>query len=307
MVICPHSCSKPLGDEITKPKLLGPSGHYLFNYRRGTTCFVIDSVSNGEDYVNWSRDQDIPITYFLVDKKGKYVKRNDEKLEFFLMYPFSENIAVTVREWTDSFEFIDRTGKILFKKGKLLQDNSDSAGLEDHLSRLMTRASSNDFILKSFHEGFASINYDYGFGDIPKYGFIDSAGKVVIKPQFDEAYPFSEKLALIRQKNKYGFIDSAGKVAIKPQFDEAYPFSEGLAGIKVKNKNGFIDSAGKVVIKPQFDQIQSFREEVAAVKIKDKGWGFIDSAGKIVIKPQFDEAYSFSCGLAVVGKEAELD
>jgi predicted DNA-binding WGR domain protein len=280
---------------------------------------VIDSVSNGEDYVNWSRDQDDLMNYYIVNKKGNYLKKNNVELGFFLIYPFSENKAVVIRDYLDPFEYIDLTGKTILKK-KLSSFLSEDEQL----------------ILRSFHEGFATINYDYGFDDIPKLGFIDSAGKVVIKPQFDEAYPISENLALIRQKNKYGFIDSVGKVVIKPQFDgahpfseglalirqknkygfidsvgkvvikpqfaEAYPFSEGFAGIKVKNKYGFIDSAGKVVIKPQFDQIQSFREEVAAVKIKNKGWGFVNSAGKVLIKPQFDEAYSFSCGLAVVGK-----
>jgi predicted DNA-binding WGR domain protein len=293
---------------------------YLRGFLRGTTCIEIDSVSNGEDYVERSRDQDDLMNYYIVNKKGNYLKKNNVELGFFLIYPFSENKAVVIRDFLDPFEFIDLTGKTILKKA-----SSSFLSQDEQL------------ILRSFHEKHAIVNLDYGFGDNPKlgfidsagkvvikpqfdeaypfseklalirhknkYGFIDSAGKVVIKPQFDEAYPFSEKLALIRQKNKYGFIDSVGKVVIKPQFDEAYPFSEGYAGIKVKNKYGFVDSVGKVVIKPQFDQIQSFREEVAAVEIKNKGWGFIDSAGKVLIKPQFDEAYSFSCGLAVVGKE----
>ena len=269
MVFCPHSCGSPSRfAHLTKTfgsrfstilgytKTSALNSWYLSSYLSGTTCEVIDSVSNGEAYVNWSRDQNIPITYYIVDKKGKHVKRNDKKLEFFLIYPFSENKAVVIRNYLDPFEYIDLTGKTILKK------KSSSFYSEDE-----------QLILRSFHEGFATINYDYGFGDIPKLGFIDSAGKVVIKPQFDEAYPFSENLALIRQKNKYGFIDSAGKVVIKPQFDEAYPFSEGLALIRQKNK-----------------------------------YGFIDSVGKVVIKPQFAEAYSFSCGLAVVGKKwNELD
>ena len=32
--------------------------------------------------------------------------------------------------------------------------------------------------------------------------------------------------------SKYGFIDKSGKVVIEPQFDEAYPFSEGLAWVQ---------------------------------------------------------------------------
>ena len=272
-MFCPHSYC------LESPK------DYLRSFVRATTCLEIDSISSGEEYVDRSRDQDEVMNYSVVNKKGNYLKKNNVELGFFLIYPFNENKAVVIRNFLDPFEFIDITGKTILKK---------------NLSSFLSQ--DEQLILKSFHEKFAIVNYDYEFGDIPKFGFIDSVGKVVIKPQFDEAYPFSEKLALIRQKNKYGFIDSAGKVVIKPQFDEAYPFSEGYAGIKVKNKYGFIDSVGKVVIKPQFDRIQSFREKTAAVQIKNNGWGFIDSKGKVVIKPQFDEAYSFSCGLAVVGK-----
>ena len=243
-MFCPHSFC------VESPK------DYLRGSLRGTSCIQIDSVSNGEEYVDRSRDQDELINYSIVDKKGNYLKKNNVELGFFLIYPFSENKAVVIRDFLDPFEFIDLTGKTILKKA-----SSSFLSQDEQL------------ILRSFHEKHAIVNLDYGFGDNPKLGFIDSAGKVVIKPQFDEAYPFSE----------------------------------GLAGIKVKNKYGFIDSAGKIVIKPQFDQVQSFREEIAAVEIKNKGWGFIDSAGKVVIKPQFNEAYSFSCGLAVVGKEVELD
>jgi hypothetical protein len=45
---------------------------------------------------------------------------------------------------------------------------------------------------------------------------------------------------------------------IKPQFDAAYMFSEGLAPIKLNNKWGFVNKEGKAVIAPQFDHVDTF-------------------------------------------------
>lgn len=49
------------------------------------------------------------------------------------------------------------------------------------------------------------------------------------------------------ERGKYGFIDTSGRVIIKPQFEGAYPSSEGLATVSLgKEKWGFIDTTGKV-------------------------------------------------------------
>ena len=65
-----------------------------------------------------------------------------------------------------------------------------------------------------------------------KWGYIDTTGAIVIKPQFDEAKRFSEELAIVRDGGKYGYIDKRGKYIIKPQFEAAGRFSEGVASVK---------------------------------------------------------------------------
>jgi hypothetical protein len=50
------------------------------------------------------------------------------------------------------------------------------------------------------------------------------------------------------KNGKYGYIDKTGKIVIKPQFDKAYDFSEGLASISLNGKWGFIDNTGKIAI-----------------------------------------------------------
>src|SRR3990172_9166167 len=87
-----------------------------------------------------------------------------------------------------------------------------------------------------------------------KWGYIDRQGRVVVEPQFDEAYPFSEGLGRIgvdqKTAGKFGFVDATGAIVIEPQFGWANSFSEGvaLARLEPGGKNGYIDKTGHWVI-----------------------------------------------------------
>ena len=62
----------------------------------------------------------------------------------------------------------------------------------------------------------------------------------------------------VYMNGKYGYIDSNGKIIIKPQFDDAQDFFEGLAVVYKNGLAGFIDQSGEFVIEPQFDYAGSF-------------------------------------------------
>jgi hypothetical protein len=69
----------------------------------------------------------------------------------------------------------------------------------------------------------------------------------VIAPQFDTAFPFSEGIAIIASGEEYGFIDEAGKMIIRPQFAEVEGFTGGISAVLVKGGRwGFIDRTGHV-------------------------------------------------------------
>lgn len=105
----------------------------------------------------------------------------------------------------------------------------------------------------------------------------------------------------VQVDGKWGYIDSAGKIVIKPQFFGVEEFSEGLAAFEIENgKHGYIDETGKIVVEPKFDSHTDFSEGLAAVSI-DLGWGFIDKTGAWAIPPRFANARPFSDGLALVG------
>ncbi len=124
-----------------------------------------------------------------------------------------------------------------------------------------------------------------------KVGYIDRAGNVVVKPQFDGGEEFSEGLAVVCLDKhlsrwdihtKYGYIDTSGSYVVKAELEGAYSFSEGLGRVSVGNKYGFIDKDGKWAIKPQFVMASDFSEGLAVASAGEKR-GYIDKSGKFAI------------------------
>ena len=137
-----------------------------------------------------------------------------------------------------------------------------------------------------------------------KRGYIDKAGKLVINPQWDSSYEFSEGLAVVcvgncdmdhyvgyryrkdfqmerlEQSFKYGYINEDGQMVVNPMFESARSFGEGLAAVCVGHG---------CYIKPLGETKQDGEEQK---------WGFIDKAGKMVIPPQFANVNDFHEGLA---------
>ena len=149
----------------------------------------------------------------------------------------------------------------------------------------------------SFSEGLASVNNG-------NYGFIDKTGKQVIPCIYEDASDFSDGLARVDKDGKYGFIDKTGKVVVEPQYNWIDHFYEGLAQVDKDGKYGFIDKTGKVVVEPQYDYMHSFKDGLAMVE-KNGKYGFIDKTGRVVIGLQYDYAGSFSEGLAAVHKDGK--
>ena len=73
------------------------------------------------------------------------------------------------------------------------------------------------------------------------YGFIDTNGTTIIKPQFHSAGEFSEGLAPARLHGRYGFIDRTGNYVIAANYDLAFSFSNGIAQVFIERKPYFID------------------------------------------------------------------
>ncbi|MDF5711983.1 MAG: WG repeat-containing protein [Nostoc sp. S4] len=133
-------------------------------------------------------------------------------------------------------------------------------------------------------------------------GFINEAGQVVIKQQFQDAQLFYEGLAAVKVGESWGFINHKGEFVIRPIYTRVHPFSEKLALVYSGEESPiFIDRRGNVVIEPKenWKFIGGFKEGLTPVEVKGK-WGFINTKGEIAIEPKFDGVRGFSDGLAFV-------
>lgn len=133
-----------------------------------------------------------------------------------------------------------------------------------------------------------------------KIGFIDSTGKVIIKPKFHSAGDFSEGLAYARTNGTYGYVNQTGEYVIQPQFDYATPFHEGLAVVYQDGKPFYIDKEGRKPFEVHFPQIFAFNNGRAQIRTSSGKTGFINRQGEIVIDTVFTFINPFIEGLAVV-------
>ena len=145
----------------------------------------------------------------------------------------------------------------------------------------------------NFSEGLAVVKLN------GKYGFIDKSGKEVVPPKYENGGSFSEGLAVVELNGKWGFIDKSGKEVVPPKYEDVRYFSEGLAIVELNGKWGFVDKSGKEVVPLKYDGVWNFREGLATVKLNGKG-GYINKSGKEVVPPKYDNVWDFEEGLAGV-------
>ena len=152
----------------------------------------------------------------------------------------------------------------------------------------------------NFHEGLARVEKD------GRVGFIDKTGEMVIDLGRDyEAYDVSEGMIRIRDKDdkSYGFMNTSGKWVITPEFDDASDFEDGLAW----TDKGFVNPRGCFVslglVADAMAGKNSFSEGLLPVKFLRFGYGYVNKAGRIVIQPKFSHARAFREGFAIVKKD----
>lgn len=85
-----------------------------------------------------------------------------------------------------------------------------------------------------------------------KYGFMDENGKIVIEPQFEWAYLFSEGVCFARIGERRGLIDSTGTFTMEfgDTIHNVFYFVNGVSKIRcgLNNNIGVINKEGKTVI-----------------------------------------------------------
>ena len=217
-----------------------------------------------------------------IDTKGNMVI----KPQFAAAGFFSEGLASFRNEPTAPWGYISKMGDVVIKPqfdtAEKFRNGVARVGLETLVSKIRGE--------------FADV------GLTLNYRFIDRTGKFVPEPgptHFATGTP--GELIPFEKNGRWGYVDSKGEVVIKPQFEHGFPFSDGLARARTKALYGYIDKSGKFVIPPRFTRHNDFSEGLAGVRLDKKSWGFIDPTGEVVIPPKFEWVHGgFRHGLAKV-------
>ena len=223
--------------------------------------------------------------------------------------------------------------------GMILVNNNDIFGYFDTLG--VQRVPFIYPAASSFNEGLAVVAVQID-STLIQYGFIDHDGKMVIKPQYEYAFPFYEGFAVVKNYDRYGMINLQNKEVFPIKYEiltsmfegrifagdndglamydnhfrqltePVYTYlvgkTEGRILVMRDNKYGFLDESGKEVIPCQYDQAGLFKDDRTYVSLNGK-WGIIDSKGKVILPIEYDnsgfrgEAYIYHDSLALIEKD----
>lgn len=195
----------------------------------------------------------------------------------------------------------------------LLNASADSAlqivWLENGMSVLITT-------LTSATEAMELIPVEKQEGGVRKCGFVNTAGEVVIEPQFDSVWPFSDGMARVAVRDEngkqlHGYIDTKGNILIAPQYHSIGLFSSGLALVMREGEDGtkrygYINTAGEEVIPLTFEYAEAFVNGRAKIGVSDGDgsylFGLINTDGRYIVNPRYTSIAPCSDGLYLVSK-----
>ncbi len=127
-----------------------------------------------------------------------------------------------------------------------------------------------------------------------------------LKPSYCLENPmFRCGLAVIQKHNLYGFINTAGEVVVPFAFGFARPFSEDYAVVFSKSGDhlcGVVNQDGTLTVDCKYQHLSDFADGLACASATGTLYGFIASDGVYKIDANIhDFADRFSEGLAAVG------
>jgi hypothetical protein len=149
----------------------------------------------------------------------------------------------------------------------------------------------------------------YTFWINNKYGVLDSAGKEIIKPEYDQIYACyecdrSKNLLVLRSEKKIGLANKSGKIILPPTYEMiSGMFGGSILRVKQGVYYGLIDSLGKVVLETKYSRIEpNFRDNVfrVSIGISQISYGLADEKGKLLVEPIYNYIDNFEGGYAQV-------
>ncbi|MGZ4099837.1 MAG: WG repeat-containing protein [Bacteroidia bacterium] len=142
-----------------------------------------------------------------------------------------------------------------------------------------------------------------------KYFIIGSDQKQIGTEKYDGFYyGYCSPLRTFKKKDKWGFVDTAGKVVIPFEFDKLLFFTDGICLATKEGKKGFIDERGNFTSMDGYDDLFNNGAGYIRVGKKKKKGGFIfglydSNQKKMVLDISYSEISFVYNGLVKLKKE----
>ncbi len=142
-----------------------------------------------------------------------------------------------------------------------------------------------------------------------RYGYMDAMGNKIIALLFEEAYPFSDGLAVVKKGGKYGYIDKTGKTVIPFRYLDAYDFHNGVAVVgKEIDRSGpirvlgcMIDQEGKEITATDIFSFKHLSEgTLLYTKNGDYLYDALTRERTQLLNLDLAKAIGYSCGHSIV-------
>lgn len=136
-----------------------------------------------------------------------------------------------------------------------------------------------------------------------RYGVIDTTGKWLIPPLYDEVT--LGPLILLKKGNLLGIADRSGCLHTECIFDEIYVLKNAYLLLVQAGRKGIADPTGKILVPTQYDHVSQLRDDqgnyVDLFAYREDGlMGLYDACGNMVQRPRYARIDVFQEGLAVV-------
>lgn len=238
-----------------------------------------------------------------------------ESVETLNLYPVKVQVDGEFR-----YGYIDSTGEMIlqpmymsatnYSEGFAVVSNGEKNQV---INQEGTVVFESEGTIQEFHHGFAVFNDPKNnYND----GYINTSGKVVIKPQFYNAGKFDEdQTAIVMKSEKLCRIDSKGKVIKTYKSDSKYYYfsvvEDGYVIINDKNtfKRGVMSLDGKMILKPIYSEINYLGNGLFGVKkakeeeqylLEAKPSAIFNNEGKQLTSYQYYDLSKFSGDYATV-------
>ncbi|MBC8871714.1 MAG: WG repeat-containing protein [Planctomycetes bacterium] len=207
-------------------------------------------------------------------------------LEYVDAGSFGNGLARVRRPGQRHWEYIDCRGTVVFSLGQLVLEPGEHVGAA-----------------WDFANGRLRVSIDGSGPGVPYNLALDTMGRPIRGGfKYRLVGSFSEGLARVKVGDKFGYVDTSGRLVIAPRFDEASSFQENLAAVRIGDAWGYIDRRGTVVAKggsgkeAKWNDAEGFHGGLARVHIGGEfqhtmdgpvwweggAWYYIDRCGTIV-------------------------